>query len=203
MLKTLHLEITPNFETQRIRNCTYMVELRMPTECPKLVNIDFHNLKLRALHLRVNPNLETQRVKNYTNMGELYMPAQCSKLIDLDLNNLKLTTLHLGITPNLKTVSLKDCRDLVELQILAECPKLVNFDLINCILVAELPESIFRVIALKAQRSHCIKKKFYSLQEDSPCLQVGVPVVLVVIASGRIDVTFAKKNRKVHSFSWV
>ena len=31
----------------------------------------------------------------------------------------------------------------------------------------------------------------------------GAPVVLVVIASGRIDVTFAKKNRKIHSISWV
>ena len=29
----------------------------------------------------------------------------------------------------------------------------------------------------------------------------GAPVVLVVLASGRIDVTFANKDRKIHSFS--
>ena len=127
-LKTLHLGITPNLETLSLWDCTDMVELRMPAECPKLVNLDLSNLKLRTLHLGITPNLETLRLNNCRDLVEVHfqftpklkelciykcdrleklqMPIECPNLEDLYLSNLKLTTLHLGITPILKTINL-------------------------------------------------------------------------------------------------
>nr|GEX87407.1 hypothetical protein [Tanacetum cinerariifolium] len=105
VLRNLHLGITPNLETLRLRDCAYMVELHMPAKCPKLINLDLCSLVLRNLHLGITPNLETLRLRDCAYMVELHMPAKCPKLVNLDLCSLKLRTLHLGITPNLKRLA--------------------------------------------------------------------------------------------------
>ncbi|PWA13687.1 disease resistance protein (TIR-NBS-LRR class) [Artemisia annua] len=103
-----------------------MVELHMPTDCPKLVDLNLRDLKLKILHLGITPNLEKLSVWDCTDMVELTFPAEFPKLVNLELRNLKLTTLYLGITPNLETLRLSDCIDMVELHFTAECPKLAT-----------------------------------------------------------------------------
>nr|GEX02877.1 ribonuclease H-like domain, reverse transcriptase, RNA-dependent DNA polymerase [Tanacetum cinerariifolium] len=130
-LRALHLGITPNLETLKVNDCRNMVELRMPTECPKLVHLDIGKLKLRTLHLGITPNLKILRLKNCADMVELCMHAKYPKLVHLDIKRLKLRNLHHGITSNLETLRLEDCADMVELRVPAECPKLAYLELRN------------------------------------------------------------------------
>ncbi|GKE08816.1 Toll/interleukin-1 receptor domain-containing protein [Tanacetum coccineum] len=116
--------ITPNLENLSLDCCSYMVELQIPSECPKLVNLKLSNLKLTTLHLGITPSLKTVSLKDCPDMVQLHIPAECPKLVTLDLRNIKLTSLRLGITPKLETLSLNDCCNLVELHMPFRCPKL-------------------------------------------------------------------------------
>ncbi|GKD53009.1 Toll/interleukin-1 receptor domain-containing protein, partial [Tanacetum coccineum] len=178
--------VTPNLKDLHINYCNELERLHMPAECPKLVNLHLSNLdKLRTLHLGITPNLEKLQLKG-TDLVELHMPAECPKLVYLGLYyNENLTTLHLGISPNLKTVSLEHCHALIKLQIPAECPKLVNLTLYDCTKVAELPEGIGRL--------ECLKELDITGTHISRLPQSGAPVVLFVIASGRIDVLLLRR----------
>ncbi|GJU27823.1 Toll/interleukin-1 receptor domain-containing protein [Tanacetum coccineum] len=178
--------VTPNLKDLHINYCNELERLHMPAECPKLVNLHLSNLdKFRTLHLGITPNLEKLQLKG-TDLVELHMPAECPKLVYLGLYyNENLTTLHLGISPNLKTVSLEHYHALIKLQIPAECPKLVNLTLYDCTKVAELPEGIGRL--------ECLKELDITGTHISRLPQSGAPVVLFVIASGRIDVLLLRR----------
>ncbi|GKB79896.1 Toll/interleukin-1 receptor domain-containing protein [Tanacetum coccineum] len=195
-LRTLHLGITPNLETLRVKHCDDMVELCMADECPKLVTLDLFILKLTTLHLGVTPNLETLSIKYCTDMVELRMPTECPKLVTLDLLMLNLTTLHLGITPNLKTLSLQACHALISLRIpkdigRLDCLKELDITGTSCMRI--LPQCIFKMKGLRIDGSSKLVLDKHSARGFTLS-----PLVLVVIASGRIDVIFAMKNRKIH-----
>ncbi|PWA54487.1 disease resistance protein (TIR-NBS-LRR class) family [Artemisia annua] len=174
-LRTLDLSVAPNLETLILQSCFSLVEV----------------------HFQVTSNLKELRIDFCKELEKLHMPAESPKLRSLDLYNLKkLRTLHLGVTPNLETLRVRDCPDLVDLQIIpAECPKLV---LRNCFRLVELPEEIGRH---KKQKS-CVpwsSDDFEQLQRPKEVTALRT----FLTDSGRIDVTFAMKNRKIHSISWV
>ncbi|GJU23138.1 Toll/interleukin-1 receptor domain-containing protein [Tanacetum coccineum] len=86
-LTTLHLGITPNLETLRVKMCTDMVELQIPCECPKFVDLDLSCSKLKTLDLGKIPNLKWLDLKNCYDLVEINAPIGClKKLVHLDLS---------------------------------------------------------------------------------------------------------------------
>ncbi|GKE79964.1 Toll/interleukin-1 receptor domain-containing protein, partial [Tanacetum coccineum] len=130
LLRTLDLRSAPNVEKVSIVD-SYLADLHMPAESPKLISLHLENTKLTILHLGITKNLENLSLKFFDYLVELHMPAKCLKLKSLELSHLILRTLHLGITLNLESLNLQNCTDMFQLQIPAESPKLVNLDLHN------------------------------------------------------------------------
>ncbi|GJZ99562.1 Toll/interleukin-1 receptor domain-containing protein [Tanacetum coccineum] len=109
---------------------------------------------------------------------------------------------NLGQLQCLEELILTECvflRDIPNSICEMKCLKFIHLP--YCIQVAELPEEIGRLECLK--ELSITGTGISHLPESIFKVKGGAPVVLVVLASGRIDVTFAKKDRKIHYFSWV
>ncbi|GJR07383.1 Toll/interleukin-1 receptor domain-containing protein [Tanacetum coccineum] len=215
-LRTLDLSVAPNLETLNLQDCSYLVEVQFQV-IPNLKELHITYCdRLEKLHMPPDsPKLETLSIKYCADMVELRMPTECPKLVTLDLLRLNLTTLHLGITPNLKTLSLQFCHALISLRIpkdigRLDCLKELDITGTSCMRI--LPQCIFKMKGLRIDGSS--KLVLESDANDVPHFFLNViniwfskhsargftlsPLVLVVIASGRIDVIFAMKNRKIH-----
>nr|XP_043628756.1 disease resistance protein RPV1-like [Erigeron canadensis]XP_043628757.1 disease resistance protein RPV1-like [Erigeron canadensis] len=130
-LRTLDLEMIPNLEKVSLEECSDLVELHIPNECPNLKCISLLNSMLRNLSLGSCPNLEMLSLEECHDLLELRMPFRCPKLKSLSLYCIKLRNLDLGWTSDLETLSLIECRDLAEFCMPSECPRLKCLWLIN------------------------------------------------------------------------
>ncbi|GKC99605.1 Toll/interleukin-1 receptor domain-containing protein [Tanacetum coccineum] len=91
MVNNPSLAIAPNLKTASLQDCLDLVELHMPTECPKLVNLDLsNNAKLMILHLGITLNLKTVSLKGCHAWVKLHILAECLKLVTLNLTYCKL-----------------------------------------------------------------------------------------------------------------
>ncbi|KAJ9552041.1 hypothetical protein OSB04_016086 [Centaurea solstitialis] len=123
-LKNLDLGLTPNLERLSLNGCSDLVELCMPIECPKLIDLCLGAYTLRTLDLRGTPNIEKLDLIECVELVELHIPVECLKLEYIGIDGSKLRTLDIRGTPNIKNLHLQECVNLVELHIPVECLKL-------------------------------------------------------------------------------
>ncbi|KAJ9552029.1 hypothetical protein OSB04_016074 [Centaurea solstitialis] len=123
MLKNLDLGLTPNLERLSLKGCSDLVELCVPVECPKLIDLYLGASTLRTIDLRGTPNIKKLHLEECVDLVELHIPVECLKLVSINIYRSKLRTLDLRGTPNIKELILKKCVDLV-VYIPVECLKL-------------------------------------------------------------------------------